>query len=239
MVPQNPHGEAGIAKLTDFGVARLVGDDPLTRTGDVVGTLAYMAPEQAEGEESGAEADLYSLGLVLYEAFTGVNPVRGGGPAATARRLGEPLPPVRRLRRDLPRELCRCPGRGRAPRPDERGSVAGLRAALAEAVRRCGRRDRDGRRPARSRWSAPTPQASVAPPARAAAAAHRGLGAAPGTVPYPGGAPRPTPPGEPAVDPGGEPAACPGGQAPALAPAPPRRRRTVLERVVSALGAAG
>ena len=77
------------AKLADFGGARLTGDDALTRTGDVLGTLAYMAPEQSEGHEVGGAADLYSLALVLYEALTGVNPVRGRTPAATARRIGD------------------------------------------------------------------------------------------------------------------------------------------------------
>ncbi|HWX75257.1 MAG TPA: serine/threonine-protein kinase, partial [Solirubrobacteraceae bacterium] len=70
-------GSPAVAKLTDFGGARLAGDDVLTRTGDVLGTLAYMAPEQSEGHEAGPSADLYSLALVLYEAFSGVNPVRG------------------------------------------------------------------------------------------------------------------------------------------------------------------
>jgi eukaryotic-like serine/threonine-protein kinase len=134
MVPQAPHGDAGLAKLTDFGVARLVGDDPLTRTSDVVGTLAYMAPEQAEGEEVGPPADLYSLGLVVYEALTGVNPVRAAGPAATARRVGEPLPPVRRVRRDVPRALAAALDRAVRPDAEERGSVAELRATLAASV---------------------------------------------------------------------------------------------------------
>ena len=58
MIPDRPHDGAGVAKLTDFGVARIAGEDVLTRTGDVVGTLAYMAPEQAEGRDAGAEADL-------------------------------------------------------------------------------------------------------------------------------------------------------------------------------------
>jgi hypothetical protein len=78
----------------------------ITRTGDVVGTLAYMAPEQAEGARVTPACDVYSLALTLYEAWTGRNPVRAGGPAATARRLGRPLPSLGSQRRDLPRELC-------------------------------------------------------------------------------------------------------------------------------------
>src|SRR5262245_20374252 len=83
---------AAPAKLTDFGVAHLAGEEPLTRTGDVVGTLAYMAPEQAAGKPAGEAADLYSLALVLYEALAGRHPVKAGSPQATARRLGSKLP---------------------------------------------------------------------------------------------------------------------------------------------------
>ena len=88
MVPDRPRSPYGAAKLTDFGVAHLAGDEPLTRTGDVVGTLAYMAPEQAAGERVDERCDLYALGLVLYEGLAGVNPVRAGSPAATLRRVG-------------------------------------------------------------------------------------------------------------------------------------------------------
>jgi hypothetical protein len=80
IVPDQPHDGAGVAKLTDFGVARMIGDDALTITGDVVGTLAYMAPEQAAGGEVGEEADLYALALVLYEALSGVNRCAGAAP---------------------------------------------------------------------------------------------------------------------------------------------------------------
>ena len=65
LVPKRPVTSAQVAKLTDFGVARVVGGDSLTLTGDVIGTLAYMAPEQAAGREAGPTADLYSLALVL------------------------------------------------------------------------------------------------------------------------------------------------------------------------------
>jgi eukaryotic-like serine/threonine-protein kinase len=134
MVPDAPHEGAGIAKLTDFGVARMIGDDALTITGDVVGTLAYMAPEQADGRSAGEEADLYALALVLYEALSGVNPVRGRGAASTARRLGARLPALGRLRRDLPLELCRALDQAVLPRPEMRGTIGELRSVLAEAL---------------------------------------------------------------------------------------------------------
>src|SRR3954447_4550978 len=134
MVPDEPADGAGVAKLTDFGVARIAGEDVLTRTGDVVGTLAYMAPEQAEGREAGAEADLYALALVLYEALAGVNPVRGRGAASTARRVGARLPPLGRLRRDLPLDLCEAIDRAVLPLPEQRGALADLRHALATAL---------------------------------------------------------------------------------------------------------
>ena len=88
IVPDDAGSRRGAAKLTDFGVAHLAGEDALTRTGDVVGTLAYMAPEQAAGLPAGEHADLYALGVVLYEALAGVHPVRAGSPTATARRIG-------------------------------------------------------------------------------------------------------------------------------------------------------
>ena len=134
MVPDAPRSAAGVAKLTDFGVAHLAGDDPLTRTGDVVGTLAYMAPEQAAGKRIDERADLYSLALVLYEALAGANPVRAGSPAATARRVGTVLPALRRTRKDLPEELCAAIDAALRPRPAERGTLDDLAAELAESL---------------------------------------------------------------------------------------------------------
>jgi len=133
LIPDRPATPAQAAKLTDFGVALVVGGDSLTLTGDVVGTAAYMAPEQAEGLPAGAAADLYSLALVIYEGLTGVNPVRPGTAAQRARRLGAHLPPLRRQRRDLPRELGQGIDLALRPRARERGSVDDLRRALAAA----------------------------------------------------------------------------------------------------------
>jgi eukaryotic-like serine/threonine-protein kinase len=132
LVLAEPAAGAGFAKLADFGVARLTEGDPLTRTGDVVGTLAYMAPEQADGHGVGTTADVYSLALSLYEAWTGRNPVRGRGPASTARRLGKPLPPLERARRDLPVELCREIDAAVDPRPEVRPELDELSEVLED-----------------------------------------------------------------------------------------------------------
>jgi hypothetical protein len=145
--PQNvlvPHGAdvpasiseafGGVAKLTDFGGATLSGSDVLTRTGDVLGTLAYMAPEQSEGREASEAADLYSLALVLYEALSGVNPVRGSTPAETVRRIGRPVRPLARVRRNVPHDLARTIDRALVRPPPARGSLEQLREALEQAL---------------------------------------------------------------------------------------------------------
>lgn len=134
LIPDEPTEGAGVAKLTDFGIARMVGDDALTMTGDVVGTLAYMAPEQADGKRVTEQADLYALALVLYEALSGVNPVRGAGAASTARRLGARLPSLQRQRRDLPLDLCGAIDAAVLPHPEQRGTIDDLRDALARAL---------------------------------------------------------------------------------------------------------
>jgi eukaryotic-like serine/threonine-protein kinase len=133
LVPAHVHRGGEAAKLTDFGGASLVGEDALTRTGDVLGTLAYMAPEQSEGEQVGEQADLYALALVLYEALSGVNPVRGPTPAATARRIGSELESLSRHRRDLPRALTDTLDEALAPEPEDRPTLQELREALEDA----------------------------------------------------------------------------------------------------------
>lgn len=129
--PGGAAGQDAPAKLADFGGARLAEEnDALTRTGDVLGTLAYMAPEQSDGLQAGPEADVYSLALVLYEALTGVNPVRGVTPADTARRIGERIEPLERHRCDLPRELTRAIGAALDADPLRRATLDELTEAL-------------------------------------------------------------------------------------------------------------
>jgi hypothetical protein len=132
MVVAEPAAGAGFAKLTDFGVAHLAESD-LTRTGDIVGTLAYMAPEQAEGERISDAVDVYALALTLYEGWTGSNPVKARGPAATARNLGRTLPRLASRRRELPERLCQAIDAALDPRPERRPSLDVLRAALEHA----------------------------------------------------------------------------------------------------------
>ncbi len=134
IVAAQPAAGAGFAKLADFGAARFAGPERLTGTGEVIGTLAYMAPEQAEGRHVDGAADLYSLALTLYEGLCGENPVRERGIAATARRLGRPLPPLRSRRRDLPLDICDAIDRAVDPEPELRGTLAELANALDEAA---------------------------------------------------------------------------------------------------------
>jgi serine/threonine protein kinase len=122
------------AKLMDFGVAHLAGDAPLTAAGDLVGTLAYMSPEQAEGRAAGPEADVYSLALTLYECWGGENPFRRAAPAATARAIGAGARRLRRLRPDLPRELADTIDACLAPRPNHRPSLEQLGGAIEDSL---------------------------------------------------------------------------------------------------------
>ena len=123
------------AKLTDFGIARIAGEQSLTNTGDVIGTIEYMSPEQALGRPAGPQADLYSLALTIYEGFAGDNPLRGATVAATARA-------DRRAARAACRRAPEPPETGsaerwiaRSPRtPAQRGTLAELREALESAT---------------------------------------------------------------------------------------------------------
>jgi eukaryotic-like serine/threonine-protein kinase len=121
----------GGAKLVDFGIARIAGKGTLTATGAVVGTLAYMAPEQADGLRPGPTADVYSLALTLYECFCGEHPFLHEGPAATARAIGEPIVPLAAVRPELPAPLTETIDACLDPDPELRPLASELAAALA------------------------------------------------------------------------------------------------------------
>jgi tRNA A-37 threonylcarbamoyl transferase component Bud32 len=129
--PENILVAAGEAKLVDFGIARITGEKTLTATGDVVGTLAYMAPEQADGLRPGPAADIYSLALTLYECLCGEHPLIREGPAATARAIGEPIAPLSAVRPELPGVLTDAIDAALDPDPELRPLASELEEALA------------------------------------------------------------------------------------------------------------
>ncbi len=76
--------EDGHAKVTDFGIARAVSSATVTHTGDIIGSVHYLSPEQAKGLQSNEQSDIYSLGIVLYELITGKVPYDGETPITIA-----------------------------------------------------------------------------------------------------------------------------------------------------------
>lgn len=126
---------AGEVKLCDLGLLRPV-DHGLTLTVSelVVGTPAYMAPEQASGRELTGATDVYALGLTLWQALTGSVPLSGSTAVGTlTRRQRERPPRLRPLRPDCPRWLERLLRRMLSPRPGDRPGAAEVEAALARA----------------------------------------------------------------------------------------------------------
>jgi serine/threonine-protein kinase len=85
---------AGVARLMDFGVAKRMGQGTLTATGHILGTPEYMSPEQAQGHKVDSRSDLYALGVVVWETFTGHVPFRGETPISTILKQIHDAPPL-------------------------------------------------------------------------------------------------------------------------------------------------
>jgi eukaryotic-like serine/threonine-protein kinase len=133
----------GLLKVTDFGIARAVdAATQLTRTGTILGTASYVAPEQAHGEPVGPAADLFALGVVLYELATGTLPWRVESLAQLASLAETPPPRLRSRAPDAPPELedavMRCLSRDPFERPASAQELAsalqGGRARTAATV---------------------------------------------------------------------------------------------------------
>jgi hypothetical protein len=120
----------------DFGLAkREIDDKPVTPEGEVLGTPAYLSPEQAEGDSRGIDSrcDVYSLGVVLYEVLTGERPFRGNRRMLLLQVLEDEPRPPRRLNDRIPRDLETICLRAMAKAPAKRYQTAG---ELAEDLRR-------------------------------------------------------------------------------------------------------
>jgi serine/threonine protein kinase len=85
--------EAEVIKLADFGIARATDQSSITQVGSVLGTAAYLAPEQARGEEAGPRADLYSLGVVAYQLLSGRLPYEANSLSELALKQQREMPP--------------------------------------------------------------------------------------------------------------------------------------------------
>ena len=124
----------GRVKITDFGIARIADQVPLTATGQVMGTVQYLSPEQASGHPASPSTDIYSLGIVAYEALAGRRPFTGESQVAIAMAQINETPP------DLPVTVSE-PVRNLvyssiAKRPEDRPATAAHLARAAQALRR-------------------------------------------------------------------------------------------------------
>ena len=184
----------GQVKLTDFGIAKAVDAAPVTQTGMVMGTAQYIAPEQALGEDATAASDVYSLGVVGYEAVSGKRPFTGDGALTVAmkhiKEQPAPLPP------DLPPNVRELIEITLVKNPGMRYRSGGQFADAVAAVR-------SGRRPPRPN-SAPTIKATPAaiPGAKRTPAAVEAARAAAASRPRTSAGHRPPPPARRAFSPG-------------------------------------
>jgi serine/threonine-protein kinase len=111
----------GEAKVTDFGIARSLDVEGVTRTGTVMGTSNYIAPEQATGRPVDAQTDVYALGVVVFELLTGRVPFDGDNFVAVAmRHVSETPPSVLELRPDTPIRLANAVDRALEKEPEDR-----------------------------------------------------------------------------------------------------------------------
>src|SRR5688572_6020806 len=126
--------EGGNCLLTDFGLARMTeSEDKLTSSGSIMGTPAYMSPEQGTGAGTDPRSDIYSLGIILYEMLTGRVPSTAETPIAVVyKHIHDPLPPARKLNPSLSEELEMILLKCLAKNPEERYQTAN---AFVRAVR--------------------------------------------------------------------------------------------------------
>ena len=146
-------------KLLDFGLAQFAEAETLTAAGDVPGTLAYISPERLAGKEASFAADIWAVGVVLWEALAGYHPFWAASPVETARRIVGGPPPLASVRPDLPQHLITAVTQATAVDPARRPTAVQLSARLRSTL--------DERNRRRTR----TPRSVALPPLRRGVAA--------------------------------------------------------------------
>src|SRR5438270_4536041 len=128
-------GERVSARLLDFGLARMAQAETLTAQGDVPGTLAYIAPERLAGDDATGAADVWAVGVMLWEALAGRHPFWHTSMLDTARAIESGAPSLEDLRPDLPKALITLVDRALSGNPTRRPSALELATALRDAAR--------------------------------------------------------------------------------------------------------
>ncbi len=124
----------GVAKVGDFGIAKSTENLDLTTTGTVVGTAAYLAPERLAGQPATAQADLYAVGVLLYEALSGRKPFAADTPMGLLRAVEAQRPvPLGEIRPDLDPSLVATVEQAMSPDPSHRFASAPAMAAALQA----------------------------------------------------------------------------------------------------------
>ncbi len=113
--------ENGLVKITDFGIAMAMNATQLTQTNSVMGSVHYLPPEQASGQGSTLQSDIYSMGIVMYELITGELPFKGDNAVEIAlKHLKEPLPDIREKLPNVPNSIANIIKKATAKNPKNR-----------------------------------------------------------------------------------------------------------------------
>jgi serine/threonine-protein kinase len=117
--------DSGVVKLADFGIARAADQSSITQVGSVLGTAAYLSPEQARGDEAGPQADLYSLGVVAYQLLSGRLPYEANSLSELALKQQRESPtPLDELNPRVPRQLAEAVALSISTYPEDRPATA-------------------------------------------------------------------------------------------------------------------